>query len=55
MNEEPNSDVAEFSSDLGIEYLGEIDGATTLQLDLRQKHMSRANRVHGGRALLALG
>jgi len=25
-----------------------IDGATTLRLDLEQKHMSRANRVHGG-------
>lgn len=25
-----------------------VDGAVTLQLDLSQKHMSRANRVHGG-------
>lgn len=33
---------------MGIEFLGVIDGATTLQLDLSQKHMSRANRVHGG-------
>ena len=39
---------SEFSEDLGIEYLGVIDGATTLALDLEQKHMSRANRVHGG-------
>jgi uncharacterized protein (TIGR00369 family) len=39
---------SEFSEDMGIEYLGIIDGATTLQLDLEQKHMSRANRVHGG-------
>ena len=43
-----DSAVSEFSSDLGIEYLGVIDGATTLQLQLAQKHMSRANRVHGG-------
>ena len=39
---------SEFSEDMGIEFLGVIDGATTLQLDLEQKHMSRANRVHGG-------
>lgn len=38
----------EFSEDMGIEFLGVIDGATTLRLDLEQKHMSRANRVHGG-------
>ena len=43
-----DSSVSEFSSDMGIEYLGVIDGATTLQLELAQKHMSRANRVHGG-------
>lgn len=39
---------AEFSEDMGIEYLGVVDGETTLRLELRQKHMSRANRVHGG-------
>ena len=39
---------SEFAADMGIEFLGVIDGATTLQLDLEQKHMSRANRVHGG-------
>lgn len=39
---------SEFSEDMGIEFLGVIDGATTLRLDLEQKHMSRANRVHGG-------
>ena len=33
---------------MGIEFLGVIDGAATLQLDLAQRHMSRANRVHGG-------
>lgn len=38
----------EFSEDMGIEFLGVIDGATTLRLDLEHKHMSRANRVHGG-------
>ena len=39
---------SEFSEDMGIEYLGVVDGATTLELDLEQKHMSRADRVHGG-------
>ena len=39
---------SEFAADMGIEFLGVIDGATTLQLDLEQRHMSRANRVHGG-------
>jgi acyl-CoA thioesterase len=39
---------SEFSEDMGIESLGIIDGAATLQLDLAQRHMSRANRVHGG-------
>ncbi len=33
---------------MGIETLGMVDGAATLQLDLQQKHMSRADRVHGG-------
>jgi acyl-CoA thioesterase len=54
MSEEPDrldkdeSQVSEFSTHMGIESVGVIDGATTLQLDLSQKHMSRANRVHGG-------
>jgi acyl-CoA thioesterase len=48
MSEQSDRPEREFSADMGIEYLGEIDGATTLQLDLAQKHMSRANRVHGG-------
>ena len=39
---------AEFAADMGIEFLGLVDGATTLQLELSQKHMSRANRAHGG-------
>jgi len=33
---------------MGIATLGMVDGAATLQLDLQQKHMSRADRVHGG-------
>lgn len=44
----PDDDVSEFSSDMGIESLGMIDGSWTLQLDLSQQHMSRANRAHGG-------
>ncbi len=27
----------EFSEDMGIEYLGVVDGATTLELELEQK------------------
>jgi uncharacterized protein (TIGR00369 family) len=46
---DPNeSEDAEFSTDMGIQFLGMIDGAMTLQLDLLPKHMSRASRVHGG-------
>ena len=48
MSEVTNTSGAEFSSDMGIEFLGMVNGAVTLQLDLSQKHMSRANRVHGG-------
>lgn len=33
---------------MGIEFLGIIDGAMTLQLVLEPKHMSRAERAHGG-------
>jgi acyl-coenzyme A thioesterase PaaI-like protein len=43
-----NESLPEFSADMGIEYLGVVEGATTLELELSQKHMSRANRVHGG-------
>lgn len=39
---------SEFSSHMGMESLGMIDGAATVQLDLAPIHMSRANRVHGG-------
>lgn len=38
----------EFANDMGIRFLGEVDGAQVLQLDLEPKHMSRANRAHGG-------
>lgn len=48
MSEQSHSANAEFAADMGIEFVGVIDGATTLQLELSQKHMSRANRVHGG-------
>ena len=48
MSDPFDESIPEFSADMGIEYLGVIEGATTLQLDLCQKHMSRANRVHGG-------
>ncbi len=43
-----DADAPEFSKEMGIEFLGMVDGAMTLQLQLAQKHMSRANRVHGG-------
>lgn len=48
MNQPSETSRSEFSEDMGIDYLGVVDGATTLRLDLEQKHMSRANRVHGG-------
>ena len=48
MSDQSNSSESEFAADMGIEFLGVVDGATTLQLELAQKHMSRANRVHGG-------
>jgi acyl-CoA thioesterase len=41
-------DESEFAADMGIEFLGEVEGATTLALDLQKKHMSRASRAHGG-------
>ncbi|MGK0486273.1 MAG: hypothetical protein ACJAYI_001782, partial [Myxococcota bacterium] len=31
---------------MGIRFLGNVDGAQVLELDLEQKHMSRANRAH---------
>jgi acyl-CoA thioesterase len=41
-------DASEFAADMGIEFLGDVEGATTLALDLQEKHMSRASRAHGG-------
>lgn len=43
-----DANASEFSSDMGIESLGMIDGDWTLRLDLSRKHMSRADRAHGG-------
>jgi acyl-CoA thioesterase len=41
-------DQAEFTRDLGIEILGLVDEAFVVALDLDARHMSRANRAHGG-------
>ena len=38
----------EFTDYLGIRTLGMQDGAFVLELDLERRHMSRAQRVHGG-------
>ena len=38
----------EFTEYLGVEYLGMLDGACVLELELNESHMSRANRAHGG-------
>lgn len=38
----------EFTTAMGVEYVGVVDGAYTLELELRPSHMSRADRVHGG-------
>jgi len=38
----------EFTEHLGIEYLGMVEGAFVLELILDARHMSRANRAHGG-------
>jgi acyl-CoA thioesterase len=38
----------EFTENLGVEYLGMVDGAFVLELELRETHMSRASRAHGG-------
>ncbi len=39
---------AEFTREMGIEYVGMTDGAYVIDLDLGPKHMSRAMRAHGG-------
>ncbi|MEB2346261.1 MAG: PaaI family thioesterase [Deltaproteobacteria bacterium] len=38
----------EFTRHLGIESLGMVDGAFTLELRLDERHMSLAARAHGG-------
>jgi acyl-CoA thioesterase len=38
----------EFTDHLGVRTLGMRDGAFVLELDLEERHMSRAARVHGG-------
>ncbi|MCP4038268.1 MAG: hypothetical protein GY733_15110, partial [bacterium] len=38
----------EFMQDMGIVAREVIDGETTLELDLNEGHMSRADRAHGG-------
>lgn len=39
---------SEFTEYLGCRHLGVRDGAFTIELDLEPRHMSRANRAHGG-------
>ncbi len=39
---------AEFTESLGVRTLGMQDGAFVLELELERRHMSRAERVHGG-------
>jgi uncharacterized protein (TIGR00369 family) len=38
----------EFTQYLGIESLGMVDGAFTLELRLEERHLSTAERAHGG-------
>lgn len=38
----------EFTDYLGVRTLGMQDGAFVIELDLEPRHMSRANRAHGG-------
>lgn len=38
----------EFMDDMGLRDLGVQDGESVLQLDLAPRHMSRAQRAHGG-------
>jgi len=38
----------EFTDYLGVRTLGMVDGAFRLELDLEPRHMSRAERAHGG-------
>lgn len=41
-------DDGEFTDYLGCRTVGMRDGAFTIELDLEPRHMSRANRAHGG-------
>jgi acyl-CoA thioesterase len=41
-------DTSEFTEQLGVEYLGVQDGSYVIELELREDHMSRAGRAHGG-------
>lgn len=38
----------EFTDYLGVRTIGMVDGAFTLELALEPRHMSRAERAHGG-------
>jgi len=38
----------EFGESLGFEYRGQVDGEQVIELEVREQHMSRAERVHGG-------
>jgi len=44
----PSSTATEFVSYLGIRDLGADEDACTLELDLEERHMSQADRAHGG-------
>ncbi len=39
---------SEFTEHLGCRHVGMRDGAFTIELELEPRHMSRANRAHGG-------
>jgi hypothetical protein len=40
----------EFTQALGFRTVGMQDGAFVIELELERRHMSRAERVHGGQA-----
>lgn len=39
---------SEFTELMGVEYVGAVDGGYCVELELQPKHMSRAERAHGG-------
>lgn len=43
-----DEDALEFTAYLGMKTLGMVDGAFTIDLELEPRHMSRAERAHGG-------